>query len=174
MREKWYVIHSYAGYENKVKLNLEKRISSMNMEDKIFEIFIPTEDSIEIQNGSKAVVQKRIFPGYVLVKMILDDDSWYVVRNTPGVTGFVGSGAKPTPLSFKEMEKIIRRSTLEKPKPTTDFEVGQAVKVVSGPLANFDAMISEINLDRGKLKVLVSIFGRQTPVELSFSQVSKI
>lgn len=174
MREKWYVIHSYAGYENKVKLNLEKRISSMNMEDKIFEIFIPTEDVIEIQNGSKAVVQKRIFPGYVLVKMILDDDSWYVVRNTPGVTGFVGSGAKPTPLSSKEVEKIIRRSTLEKPKPTTDFEVGQAVKVVSGPLANFDGIISEINLDQGKLKVLVSIFGRQTPVELSFSQISKI
>lgn len=174
MREKWYVIHSYAGYENKVKVNLEKRISSMNMEDKIFEIFIPTEDVIEIQNGSKAVVQKRIFPGYVLVKMILDDDSWYVVRNTPGVTGFVGSGAKPTPLSSKEVEKIIRRSTLEKPKPTTDFEVGQAVKVVSGPFANFDGMISEINLDQGKLKVLVSIFGRQTPVELSFSQISKI
>lgn len=174
MREKWYVIHSYAGYENKVKLNLEKRISSMNMEDKIFEIFIPTEDVIEIQNGSKAVVQKRIFPGYVLVKMILDDDSWYVVRNTPGVTGFVGSGAKPTPLSSKEVEKIIRRSTLEKPKPTTDFEVSQAVKVVSGPLANFDGIISEINLDQGKLKVLVSIFGRQTPVELSFSQISKI
>lgn len=174
MREKWYVIHSYAGYENKVKLNLEKRISSMNMEDKIFEIFIPTEDVIEIQNGSKAVVQKRIFPGYVLVKMILDDDSWYVVRNTPGATGFVGSGAKPTPLSSKEVEKIIRRSTLEKPKPTTDFEVGQAVKVVSGPLANFDGIISEINLDQGKLKVLVSIFGRQTPVELSFSQISKI
>lgn len=174
MREKWYVIHSYAGYENKVKVNLEKRISSMNMEDKIFEIFIPTEDVIEIQNGSKAVVQKRIFPGYVLVKMILDDDSWYVVRNTPGVTGFVGSGAKPTPLSPKEVEKIIRRSTLEKPKPTTDFEVGQAVKVVSGPFANFDGMISEINLDQGKLKVLVSIFGRQTPVELSFSQISKI
>lgn len=174
MREKWYVIHSYAGYENKVKLNLEKRISSMNMEDKIFEIFIPTEDVIEIQNGSKAVVQKRIFPGYVLVKMILDDDSWYVVRNTPGVTGFVGSGAKPTPLSSKEVEKIIRRSTLEKPKPTTEFEVGQAVKVVSGPLANFDGIISEINLDQGKLKVLVSIFGRQTPVELSFSQISKI
>jgi transcriptional antiterminator NusG len=174
LREKWYVIHSYAGYENKVKLNLEKRISSMNMEDRIFEIFIPTEDVIEIQNGSKAVVQKRIFPGYVLVKMILDDDSWYVVRNTPGVTGFVGSGAKPTPLSSKEVEKIIRRSTLEKPKPTTDFEVGQAVKVVSGPFANFDGMISEINLDQGKLKVLVSIFGRQTPVELSFSQVSKI
>lgn len=174
MREKWYVIHSYAGYENKVKLNLEKRISSMNMEDKIFEIFIPTEDVIEIQNGSKAVVQKRIFPGYVLVKMILDDDSWYVVRNTPGVTGFVGSGAKPTPLSSKEVEKIIRRSTLEKPKPTTEFEVGQAVKVGSGPLANFDGIISEINLDQGKLKVLVSIFGRQTPVELSFSQISKI
>jgi transcriptional antiterminator NusG len=174
MKKQWFVIHSYAGYENKVKDNLLKRIESMGMEDKIFDILIPTEEVIEIQDGKKVVNSKRVFPGYLLVNMIYDDDSWYVVRNTPGVTGFVGSSATPTPLQKKEVEKIIRRATMEKPKPTTEYEVDQVVRVTSGPFANFDGVISEINLDQSKLKVLVSIFGRQTPVELNFNQVAKI
>jgi len=174
MRSRWYVIHSYAGYENKVKTNLEHRIESMNMEDKIFDIYIPTEDIMEIQSGRKMISSKKVFPGYLLVKMLLDDDSWYVVRNTPGVTGFVGSGDKPSPLPDGEVNKILKRQVSEKPKPKTDFELGQAVRVTSGPFGNFDGNISEINLDQGKLKVLVNIFGRQTPVELNFDQVSKI
>ena len=174
MRPRWYVIHSYAGYENKVKTNLEHRIESMNMGDKIFDIYIPTEDVMEITGGRKQVSSKKIFPGYLLVKMFLDDDSWYVVRNTPGVSGFVGSGDKPTPLPDKEVGKIMKREVSEKPKPKTDFELGQPVKVISGPFSNFDGSISELNLDQGKLKVLVNIFGRQTPVELNFDQVAKI
>mgnify|MGYP001065410643 CR=1 FL=1 len=173
-RPRWYVVHSYAGYENKVKVNLEHRIESMNMGSKIFDIYIPTEDVMEIQSGKKKVTSKRVFPGYLLVKMHLDDDSWYVVRNTPGVTGFIGSGDKPNPLPNDEVKKIMKREVAEKPRPKTDFEINQPVKVISGPFANFDGTISEINLDQGKLKVLVSIFGRQTPVELNFNQISKI
>jgi len=174
MRPRWYVIHSYAGYENKVKLNLEHRKESMNMGDKIFDIYIPTEDVMEVYGGKKHVSTKKVFPGYLLVKMLLDDDSWYVVRNTPGVTGFVGSEDKPQPLSEEEVNKIMKKAVSEKPKPKTDFEIGMPIKVISGPFANFDGTISEINLDQGKLRVLVSIFGRQTPVELNFDQVSKI
>lgn len=174
MRPRWYVINSYAGYENKIKANLEHRIESMNMDNKIFDIYIPKEDVVEIKRGKKEVSSKRVLPGYLLVKMHLDDDSWYVVRNTPGVTGFVGREDKPTPLSDYEVKRIMKRQDVEKPKPKTDFEIGQPVKVTTGPFANFDGTISEINLDQGKLKVLVSIFGRQTPVELSFNQVSKI
>lgn len=174
MRPRWYVIHSYAGYENKVKANLIHRIDSMNMSNKIFDIHIPTENIVEITGGKKQISTKKVFPGYLLVKMFLDDDSWYVVRNTPGVTGFVGSGDKPTPLPEREVEKIIKKEVTEKPKPKTDFEVGMPIKVTAGPFANFDGTISEINLDQGKLKVLVTIFGRQTPVELNFDQVSKI
>ncbi|MFO7928275.1 MAG: transcription termination/antitermination protein NusG [Candidatus Humimicrobiaceae bacterium] len=174
MRPRWYVINSYAGYEKKIKANLEHRVESMNMQDRIFDIYIPQEDVMEIQKGKKQVSTKRVFPGYLLVKMYLDDDSWYVVRNTPGVTGFVGTENKPTPLSDSEVNRIMKREVSEKPKPKTDFEVGQPVKVTSGPFSNFDGTISEINLDQGKLKVLVSIFGRQTPVELDFDQVSKI
>ncbi|MBM3709952.1 MAG: transcription termination/antitermination protein NusG [Actinobacteria bacterium] len=174
MRPRWYVIHSYAGYENKVKNNLEHRIESMNIRDKIFDIYIPTEEIMEILGGKKQVSSKKVFPGYLLVKMLLDDDSWYVVRNTPGVTGFVGSGDEPTPLADKEVSKIMRREVTERPKPKTDFEIGMPVKVTAGPFSNFDGNISEINLDQGKLKVLVSIFGRQTPVELNFDQVAKI
>ena len=173
-RPRWYVVHSYAGYENKVKANLEHRVESMNMSSKIFDIYIPTEDVMEIQGGKKQVTSKKVFPGYLLVKMHLDDDSWYVVRNTPGVTGFIGSGDKPNPLPNDEVKKIMKREVAEKPRPKTDFEINQPVKVISGPFANFDGTISEINLDQGKLKVLVSIFGRQTPVELNFNQVSKI
>ena len=170
----WYVVHTYAGYENKVKANLESRISSMNMEDKIFEVVIPTEDVMEIKGGKKQVVSRKVFPGYLLVRMFLDDDSWYVVRNTPGVTGFVGSGAKPTPLSEKEVSRILESKPVEKVKPRVEWQVGESVTVTSGPFAQLPGTIAEINVDQQKLKVLVSIFGRETPVELAFDQVQKL
>ncbi len=173
-RPRWYVINSYAGYENKIKTNLEHRVESMNMEDKIFDIHIPKEDIVEIKGGKKEISSKKVLPGYLLVNMHLDDDSWYVVRNTPGVTGFVGNKDRPVPLSGVEVSGIMKRQDTDQPRPKTDFEVGQPVKVITGPFANFDGTISEIMLDQGKLKVLVSIFGRQTPVELNFGQVSKI
>ena len=171
----WFVIHTYAGYENKVKANLQSRISSMNVEDKIFEVVIPMEDVMEIKQGKKQVVQKKVFPGYLLCRMYLDDDSWYVVRNTPGVTGFVGSGAKPTPLSDKEVDRILQvKQDQKKLKPRLEFEEQESVRVTSGPFANFTGSISEINVDQSKLKVLVNIFGRETPVELGFDQVAKL
>jgi transcriptional antiterminator NusG len=171
----WYVIHTYAGYENKVKANLMSRISSMNVEDKIFEVVIPMEDVMEIKQGKKQVVQKKVFPGYLLCRMYLDDDSWYVVRNTPGVTGFVGSGAKPTPLSMREVDRILQvKQDQKKLKPRLEFEEQESVRVTSGPFANFTGSISEINVDQSKLKVLVNIFGRETPVELGFDQVAKL
>ena len=171
----WYVIHTYAGYENKVKANLMSRISSMNVEDRVFEVVIPMEDVMEIKQGKKQVVQKKVFPGYLLCRMYLDDDSWYVVRNTPGVTGFVGSGAKPTPLSDKEIDKILQVVPDQKKlKPRLEFEEQESVRVTSGPFANFTGSISEINVDQSKLKVLVNIFGRETPVELGFDQVAKL
>lgn len=171
----WYVIHTYAGYENKVKANLSSRISSMNVEDRVFEVVIPMEDVMEIKQGKKQVVQKKVFPGYLLCRMYLDDDSWYVVRNTPGVTGFVGSGAKPTPLSTKEIDKILQvKPDQKKLKPRLEFEEQESVRVTSGPFANFTGSISEINVDQSKLKVLVNIFGRETPVELGFDQVAKL
>lgn len=168
------MIHTYSGYENKVKNNLEHRIRSMDMENKIFDIKIPTEDVVEIKSGKKAITQRKVFPGYILVQMELTDDSWYVVRNTPGVTGFVGISGRPSPLSDEEVDKIIQRQAFEKPKPKTEFFVGQNVKVIFGPLADFTGTISEINIDQSKLKVLVSIFGRDTPVELNFDQVAKL
>jgi transcriptional antiterminator NusG len=178
----WYVVHTYAGYENKVKSNLANRIRSMHVEERIFEVVIPMEDVIEFKGGQRRVVQKKVFPGYLLVRMNLDDDSWYVVRNTPGVTGFVGpSGSKPTPLSRKEVEDILG---VEKPeggpavekkvRPRVEFEEGEQVRVVTGPFADFNGAISEIDVDRSKLKVLVNIFGRETPVELEFGQVAKL
>jgi len=170
----WYVVHTYAGYENKVKANLQSRISSMNMEEKIFEVVIPMEDVMEIKGGKKQVVSRKVFPGYLLVRMYLDDDSWYVVRNTPGVTGFVGSGAKPTPLSEKEVAKILETKPVEKLKPRVEWQVGESVTVTSGPFAQLPGSIAEINADQQKLKVLVSIFGRETPVELAFDQVQKL
>ena len=170
----WYVVHTYAGYENKVKANLESRISSMNMEERIFEVVIPMEDVMEIKCGKKQVVSRKVFPGYLLVRMYLDDDSWYVVRNTPGVTGFVGSGAKPTPLSEKEVAKILETKPVEKLKPRVEWQVGESVTVTSGPFAQLPGSIAEINADQQKLKVLVSIFGRETPVELAFDQVQKL
>jgi transcriptional antiterminator NusG len=173
----WYVVHTYAGYENKVKTNLESRIHTMQMEDKIFAVHIPMEDVMEIKGGKKQVVQRKVFPGYLLVKMIYDNDSWYVVRNTPGVTGFVaaGTGTKPTPLSKREVEKILVVKK-EEVKPTfrLGFEEEDVVRIISGPFADFTGTISEINVDQSKLKVLVNIFDRETPVELSFDQVAKV
>jgi transcriptional antiterminator NusG len=172
----YYVVHTYAGYEAKVRANLESRIQSMNMEDRIFEVIIPTEDAVEIKGGKKQTVQRKVFPGYVLVRMELDDDSWYVVRNTPAVTGFVGPpGAKPVPLSLREVEAILREPEEgAQATPSVDYEEGENVRVTSGPFADFTGTISEINADQSKLKVLVSIFGRETPVELGFDQVAKL
>lgn len=174
MLKRWYVIHTYSGYENKVKTNLDHRITSMDMESKIFQVIIPTEEVVEVKGGKKVTVQRKVFPGYILVQMELDDDSWYVVRNTPGVTGFVGSNTKPTALSLDEVDKILNRAVAGKPKRKSEFTEGQTVKVINGPLADFTGTISEINVDQSKMKVLVSIFGRETPVELTFNQVAKL
>jgi transcriptional antiterminator NusG len=178
---RWYVVHTYAGYENKVKSNLASRVRSMTVEDRIFEVVIPMEDVIEFKNGRKVVVQKKVFPGYLLVRMDLDDHAWYVVRNTPGVTGFVGSGAKPTHLSRREVEDILGTGQKiegpageKKVRPRLEYEVGEQVRVVTGPFADFNGLISEIDVDRSKLKVLVNIFGRETPVELDFGDVAKL
>jgi transcriptional antiterminator NusG len=173
----WYVVHTYSGYENKVKTNLESRIHTMQMEGKIFGVHIPMEDVMEIKSGKKQVVKKKQFPGYLLVRMIYDNDSWYVVRNTPGVTGFVsaGTGTKPTPLSKHEVEKILAVKKEEvRPQVRLGFEEGDVVRITSGPFADFNGTINEINPDQAKLKVLVNIFDRETPVELSFDQVSKV
>ncbi len=176
MTKKWYVLHTYSGYENKVKKNLETRIETMGLENNVFAIEIPTESVTEIKEGGRRVEnEKKVFPGYVLVRMELDDRSWAAVRNTPGVTGFVGSQGNPAPLTRDEYNKIMKRTSREAPKKTSSsLEVGQSVKVVSGPLAEFDGVVSEVSPESGKVKVLVSIFGRETPVELSFDQVAKI
>ena len=173
MEKNWFVIHTYSGYENKVKANLEKRVESMNMTDKIFRILVPMEDEVEIKDGKRKVSKRKVFPGYVLVEMVMTDDSWYVVRNTPGVTGFVGSGTKPIPLHQTEIKHIMKQMGLDEPRTKIDFELGQSVKVIAGPFENFIGIISEIYPDKGKLKVMVSIFGRETPVELEFAQVQK-
>jgi transcriptional antiterminator NusG len=172
----FFVVHTYAGYEAKVKANLESRITSMNMEDKIYEVIIPTEDAVEIKGGKKQQVQRKVFPGYVLVRMELDDDSWYVVRNTPAVTGFVGPpGARPVPLSISEVEGILREPEEGAVVvPSVEYEEGENVRVTSGPFADFTGTISEIDAGASKLKVLVSIFGRETPVELEFDKVAKL
>lgn len=174
MEKQWYVIHTYSGYENKVKANLEKRVESMNMGDKIFNVIVPLEDEVQIKDGQKKKVKKKIYPGYVLVEMLMTDDSWYVVRNTPGVTGFVGAGAKPIPLQASEVKQILKQMGVEEPKTKVDFYVGETVRVTGGPFENFIGNIEEIYPDKGKLKVLVSMFGRETPVELDFSQVEKL
>jgi transcriptional antiterminator NusG len=172
----WYVVHTYAGYENKVKTNLLTRIQSMNVEDLVFEVVIPMEDVMEIKQGKKQIVSKKVFPGYLLVRMYLEDDSWRAVRETPGVTGFVGSSNKPVPLSDKEVDRIlqVKPEDKKKLKPRLEFEEGESVRVQTGPFANFTGSISEINVDQSKLKVLVNIFGRETPVELGFDQVAKL
>ena len=177
MARKWYVLHTYSGYENKVKTNLESRIETMGLENNVFGIEIPTETVTEIKEGGRRVEsEKKVFPGYVLVRMDLDDRSWAAVRNTPGVTGFVGSLGKPEPLTREEFNKIMKRSSVVAPKKTvsSSLEVGQVVKVTSGPFAEFDGTISEVMPEAGKVKVMVSMFGRETPVELTFDQVATI
>ena len=177
---RWYVVHTQSGYEKKVKQNLEARTSSMNMEERIHEVVIPMEDVVDFKGGKKVVVQKKMFPGYLLVRCELDDDSWYVIRNTPGVTGFVGQGAKPSPLPRKDVESFLTVSTesteevAARAKPRLEYEMGETVRVKEGPFADFSGEIIEINEDQLKLKVLVNIFGRETPVELEFSKVAKL
>lgn len=170
----WYVIHTYSGYENKVKANLEKRIETMNMGDKIFRILVPMEDEVEIKNGKKKISKRKVFPGYVLVEMIMTDDSWYLVRNTSGVTGFVGTGAKPIPLHETEVKNILKQMGVEEPRTKFAYDVGQNVRVTAGPFENFIGIIEEIYPEKGKVKVLVNMFGRETPVELEYSQVEKV
>jgi len=174
MAKNWYVIHTYSGYENKVKTNLEKRVESMNMEDKIFRVLVPMEDEIEIKNGKKKVSKRKVFPGYVLVEMDMSDDSWYVVRNTPGVTGFVGSGSKPIPLLENEVAVILRQMGLEKTRTKIDVVIGQSVRVIAGPFKDFIGVVKEILEEKQKIRVSVSMFGRETPVELEFGQVQKL
>ncbi len=171
---RWFVIHTYSGYENKVKTNLEHRIQSMDMGDKIFQVLVPTEEEIEIKNGKRHPVERKIFPGYVLVEMVMSDDSWYVVRNTPGVTSFVGSGNKPTELSDQEVRQILRQIKLDAPKYKVAFTKGEAVRVTDGPFTDLHGVVDEVNPERNKVKVLVSIFGRETPVELDFLQIEKL
>ncbi|MGH9150497.1 MAG: transcription termination/antitermination protein NusG [Acidimicrobiales bacterium] len=175
----WYVVHTYAGYENKVKQNLRSMVASLNMEDRIFEVVIPMEDVIEFKNGKRVVVQKKVLPGYLLLRCILDENAWFHVRHTPGVTGFVGPATKPTPLSRKEVESIMAVEVAgadapKKTRPGTLYEIGETVRVKEGPFADFTGQIAEVNEDQLKLKVLVNIFGRETPVGLEFSQVAKL
>jgi transcriptional antiterminator NusG len=170
----WYVIHCYSGYENKVRHNLEQRIESMGMKGKIFDVVVPTEEEIEVKDGKRRTVERRVFPGYLLVQMIMSEDSWYVVRNTPGVTGFVGMGNTPTPLRPEEVAQILRRMEAEAPKVKVTFKPGQKVRIVDGPFNDFVGTVSEIDMDRTKVRVMVSFFGRETPVELDFLQVEKV
>ena len=177
LEKQWFVIHTYSGYENKVKNNLESRVQTMGMEDKIFQVLVPTEEELEVKNGKKRIVQRKVFPGYVLVEMIMTDDSWYVVRNTPGVTGFVGSaggGSKPVPLLPHEVQNILGHMGTDAMRAKLDFQVGEVVRIVDGPLADMVGNVEEINLDQQRLRVLVSMFGRDTPLELEFTQVEKL
>ncbi len=176
-RKNWFVIHTYSGYENKVKANLERRIHSMNMQDKIFRVLVPMEDEVEFKDGKRKITPKKVFPGYVLVEMDMDDQSWYVVRNTSGVTGFVGSpgaGEKPVPLQDKEVKTILKQMGIETPKLKIDFKKGDRVKVTSGPFFDFTGLIDEIQPEKEKVRALISIFGRETPVELEFYQIEKV
>jgi transcriptional antiterminator NusG len=176
-RKQWYVIHTYSGYENKVKANLERRIHSMNMQDKIFRVLVPMEDEVEFKDGKRKITPKKVFPGYVLVEMDMDDQSWYVVRNTSGVTGFVGSpgaGEKPVPLQDKEVKTILKQMGIETPKLKIDFKKGDRVKVTSGPFFDFTGVVDEIAPEKEKVRALISIFGRETPVELEFYQIEKV
>ena len=169
----WYVIHCYSGYENKVRHNLEQRIETMGMKDKIFDVVIPTQEEIEVKDGKRRTVERHIFPGYVLVNMLLTEESWYVVRNTPGVTGFVGMGNNPTPLRPEEVAQIVKRMEAEAPTVKVTFKVGERVRIIDGPFNDFRGMVSEIDMERTKVRVMVSFFGRETPVELDFLQVEK-
>jgi transcriptional antiterminator NusG len=177
MELNWYVVHTYSGYENKVKTNLERRVESMDMADKIFRVLVPTEEEVEIKNGKRKTVHRKVFPGYVLVEMVMTDDSWYVVRNTPGVTGFVGNsgaGSKPTPLMSNEVRYIMRQMGVDDIKTRFDFELKEPVRIVAGPFANFVGGIDVIEMEKLKVTVLVSMFGRDTPVELDFDQIEKL
>jgi transcriptional antiterminator NusG len=171
---RWYVIHTYSGYENKVKQNLMHRIETMEMQDQIFRVIVPTEEEIEIKNGQRRTVQKKVFPGYVLVQMRMTDDSWYVVRNTPGVTSFVGHGNRPTPLEDSEVKAILKQMEEEAPKVRVSYQVGQAVKITDGPFTDFEGIVDAIDHERGRVRVLVSFFGREAPVELDFLQVTRL
>lgn len=170
----WYAVHTYSGYEDAVARNLRQRIESMGMEDKIFNVLVPTEKKIKIKGGKRRMVEEKIYPGYVLVEMVVSDDSWYVIRNTPRVTGFVGSGTTPTPLSPEEMDILLKRMGETEPRHKIDLRAGDAVKITDGPFKDYEGRVSEVDEERGKAKVLVSIFGRETPVELDFLQVQKI
>jgi len=169
----WYVVHCYSGYENKVRHNLEQRIETMGMKDKIFDVVVPTEEEIEVKEGKRRTVERRVFPGYILVNMILTEESWYVVRNTPGVTGFVGMGNTPTPLRPDEVAQIIKRMEAEAPRIKVTFKSGERVRIVDGPFNDFRGTVSEIDMERAKVRVMVNFFGRETPVELDFLQVEK-
>lgn len=171
---RWYVLHTYSGFEENVSDSLKQRIESMGMQDKIFNVLVPTEKKIKIKNGKRKVVIEKIFPGYVLVELTVTDDSWYVVRNTPNVTGFVGSGNTPIPISEAEVKEIQRRMGIDEPKFAIDVLIDDSVRIVDGPFKNFEGKVAEVNSERGKVKVLVNMFGRETPVELDFLQIKKI
>jgi transcriptional antiterminator NusG len=169
----WYVVHCYSGYENKVRHNLEQRIETMGMKNKIFDVVVPTEEEIEVKDGKRRTVERRVFPGYILVQMLMDEDSWYVVRNTPGVTGFVGMGNEPTPLRQEEVAQIVKRMEAEAPRIKVTYKAGQKVRIIDGPFNDFIGTVSDIDMERAKVRVMVSFFGRETPVELDFLQVEK-
>ncbi len=169
----WYVVHCYSGYENKVRHNLEQRIETMNMKDKIFDVVVPTEEEMEVREGKRRTIERRVFPGYILVQMIMNEDSWYVVRNTPGVTGFVGMGNEPTALRPEEVSQIIRRMEAEAPRIKVTYKTGQKVRIIDGPFNDFIGTVDAIDMDRAKVRIMVSFFGRETPVELDFLQVEK-
>jgi len=169
----WYVVHCYSGYENKVRHNLEQRIDSMGMKDRIFDVVVPTEEEIEVKEGKRRTVERRVFPGYILVNMIMSEESWYVVRNTPGVTGFVGMGTQPIPLRPEEVTQIIKRMEAEAPRIKVTFKSGERVRIIDGPFNDFRGTVAEIDMERAKVRVMVNFFGRETPVELDFLQVEK-
>lgn len=169
----WYVVHCYSGYENKVRHNLEQRIETMGMKDAIFDVVVPTEEEIEVKDGKRRTVERRVFPGYILVNMVMTEESWYVVRNTPGVTGFVGMGNQPTPLRPEEVASIVKRMEAEAPRIKVTFKPGERVRIVDGPFNDFRGTVSEIDMERAKVRVMVNFFGRETPVELDFLQVEK-
>ncbi|MGF1507360.1 MAG: transcription termination/antitermination protein NusG [Chloroflexi bacterium] len=170
----WYVVHCYSGYENKVRHAIEQRTETMGMEDQIFDVVVPTEEQVEIKDGKRRVVERRVFPGYILVQMIMSEDAWFVVRNTPGVTGFVGMGNKPTPLTEQEVSQIMRRMEADAPVVNVTFKTGQKVRIIDGPFNDIHGVVEEIDMERAKVRVMVSFFGRETPVELDFLQVEKV
>ncbi|MFA6252506.1 MAG: transcription termination/antitermination protein NusG [Candidatus Paceibacterota bacterium] len=171
---RWYVLHTYSGYEDAVAKNLTQRVESLGMEDKIFNVVVPKEKKIKIRNGKKRVIEEKIYPGYVLVEMVVTDDSWYVVRNTPNVTGFVGSGTIPLPVSLKEMDSLKKRMGEEEPKYKVDFDLGETIKIIDGPFKDYDGKVSEVDKEKGKVKVMINMFGRDTPLELDSLQIKKL